>query len=157
MGDIWVWVNGWGEWFGGESFVKFSLLYFIKNSLLNWSGTSSRKIYKRIPCNFDLRSFYKGFPCNFFYVEIFCKFFPTFQTWIGFFSDFFLQNHKTRKLRYLTFHVLHVCQVSGEQKKWPLHVCIFEPKFPKFHHNFPNFQLEIRIFSNFSKKRPEFS
>ena len=73
------------------------------------------------------------------------------------FLRFFLQNHKTRKLRYLTFHVLHVCQVSGEQKKWPLHVCIFEPKLPKFHHNFPNFQLEIRIFSNFSKKRPEFS
>ena len=25
-----VGVNGWGEWFGGESFVKISLLYFIK-------------------------------------------------------------------------------------------------------------------------------
>jgi len=32
----------------------------------------------------------------------------------------------------------------------------FWTKIPKFHHNFPNFQLEIWIFSNFSKKGPNF-
>ena len=89
-------------------------------------------------------------------MEILCKFFPTFQTWIGFFSDFFLQNHKTRKLRNLTFHVLQVCQVSGKQKKWPRHVGIFEPKFPKFHQNFPIFNLKS-IFFEFFKKNREFS
>ena len=89
-------------------------------------------------------------------MEILCKFFPTFQTWIGFFSDFFLQNHKTRKLRYLTFHVLHVCQVSGEQKKWPLHVGIFEPKFPKFHQISLIFNLKSEFFRIFQKKGPNF-
>ena len=99
MGDIWVWVNGWGEWFGGESFVKFSLLYFIKNSLLNWSGTSSRKIYKRIPCNFDLCSFYKEFSWDFFFTwKSFVKFFRIFKLESDFFPHFFLQNQK--KIRF---------------------------------------------------------
>ena len=134
----------------------------------------------------------------FFYMKILCKFFPNFQTWIGFFSTFFLQNqktrklctfiylelqlsqfsaksakkknlpkfqklnriflrfflqnHKTRKLRYLTFDALHVCQVSGKQKKWPRHVGIFEPKFPKFHQNFPIFNLKSIFFRIFQKK-----
>ena len=84
------------------------------------------------------------------------KIFQNFKNLIWFFSDLFLQNHKTRKLRNLTFHVLHVCQVSAEQKKWPLHVGIFEPKFPKFHHNFPNFQLETWVFLIFQKKSANF-
>ena len=84
------------------------------------------------------------------------KIFQNFKNWIRFFSDFFLQNHKTRKLRNLTFYFLHVCLVSAEPKKWPLHVGIFEPKFPKFHHNFPNFQLETWVFLIFQKKSANF-
>jgi len=83
------------------------------------------------------------------------KIFQNFKNLIGCFSDFFLQNHKTRKLRYFAFHVLHVCQV-WEKKKWPLHVGIFEPKFPKFHHIFPNFQLETWVFLIFQKKSANF-
>ena len=80
------------------------------------------------------------------------KIFQNFKNLIGFFSDFFLQNHETRKLRNLTFHVLQVCQVSGKQKKWPRHVGIFEPKFPKFHQNFPIFNLKSIFFRIFQKK-----
>ena len=48
--------------FRRKSFVKYVLLKFIKEFPLNCSRTSSRKIYKRIPFNFDMGSFYKGFP-----------------------------------------------------------------------------------------------
>ena len=90
---------GVGEWVGwvvwGESFVKFSLLYFIKNSLLNWSGTSSRKIYKRIPCNFDLCSFYKEFSWDFFFTwKSFVKFFRIFKLESDFFPHFFCKIRK---------------------------------------------------------------
>ena len=67
--------------FTRKSFVKFFLFNFIGNSPWNWSGTSNRKLYKRIPLNSDLGSFYKEFPCIFFYMEILCKIFPNFQTW----------------------------------------------------------------------------
>ena len=97
-----VWVNGWGEWFGGESFVKFSLLYFIKNSLLNWSGTSSRKIYKRIPCNFDLCSFYKEFSWDFFFTwKSFVKFFRIFKLESDFFPHFFCKIRKLENCAHL--------------------------------------------------------
>ena len=48
--------------FTGKSFVTFFRLILWRNSFVNWSGTSSRKFYKRIPFNFHLGSFYKGFP-----------------------------------------------------------------------------------------------
>ena len=62
--------------FTRKSFVKYFLLKFIKEFPLNWSRTSSRKIYKRIPFNFDMGSFYKGFPWEFFFPrKSFVKFF----------------------------------------------------------------------------------
>ena len=43
---------------------------------------------------------------NYFSKEILCKFFLNFQTWIGFFSTFFLQNQKTRKLRKFIYQIV---------------------------------------------------
>ena len=87
----------------------------------------------------------------FFYVEILCKFFPKFQTWIGFFSTFFEQNQKTRKLRKFIFSELHLSQFWAR--------FIFEKKglcssgiLKKKSKNFPNFKLEIGFFSDFAKK-----
>ena len=68
------------------------------------------------------------------------KIFQNFKNLIGFFSDFFLQNHKTRKLRYLTFHGLHVCQVSGEKKN-DLSMLVF------LNQNSPNFTIISLIFN----------
>ena len=48
----------------------------------------------------------------FFYVEILCKIFPNFQTWIGFFSTFFLQNQKTRKFCTFIYLELQLSQFS---------------------------------------------
>ena len=45
-----------------KSFVNFVLLILQRNFLVNWSKTSSRKFYKRIPFNFEPGSFYIGFP-----------------------------------------------------------------------------------------------
>ena len=84
----------WKCFFAWKSFVKMSILYFIKEFPCKLTRDLQQKNYKRIACNFDLCSFYKGFPCNFFYVEIFCKFFPTFQTWIGFCSHFLSEIRK---------------------------------------------------------------
>ena len=53
--------------FTRKSFVKYFLLKFTKEFPLNWSRTSSRKFYKRIPFNFDLGSFYKEIPWKFFF------------------------------------------------------------------------------------------
>ena len=73
--------------FTRKSFVNFFLFNFISNSPINWSGTSNRKLYKRIPLNFDLSSFYKEFPCIFFFTwKSFVKFFPTFKLEIEFYS-----------------------------------------------------------------------
>jgi len=52
----------------------------------------------------------------FFYVEILCKIFPTSQTWIGFFSTFFEQNQKTRKLRTFISFELHMIQFWANLK-----------------------------------------
>ena len=80
------------------------------------------------------------------------KIFQNFRNWIGFFSNFFQQNHKTRKFRNLIFHVLNVCQVSGEKFFWPLLEGVFGPKFPKNHQKFPNFHLESDFFPLFFSK-----
>ena len=53
--------------FTRKSFVKYFILKFIREFPLNWPRTSSRKIYKRIPFNFDMGSFYKGFPWEIFF------------------------------------------------------------------------------------------
>jgi len=142
----------WDFFFTWKSFVKFFRIFKLESDFFPHFFCKIRKL-ENCAHLFILNYNWANFQRN----RRKQKIFQNFKNLIGFFSDFFLQNHKTRKLRNLTFHVLHVCQVSGEQKKWPLHVGIFEPKLPKFHHNFPNFQLEIWIFSNFSKKRPEFS
>ena len=59
----------------------------------------------------------------FFYREILCKFFLKFQTWIGFFSTFFLQNQKTRKFRKFIYLELQLSQFSAKSgtKKFSLH------------------------------------
>ena len=49
-----------------KSFVKLSLLNFIKEFPCKLIGDLQQKFYKRIPCNFDLGSFYKEFPWKFF-------------------------------------------------------------------------------------------
>ena len=75
--------------FTRKSFVKFVLLILQRNFLVNWSETSSRKFYKRIPFNFDLGSFYKGFPLkNFFTRKTFVKFFPIIKLESDFFHHF---------------------------------------------------------------------
>ena len=51
---------------------------------------------------------------NFFYKEILCKIFLKFQTWIGFFSTFFLQNQKTRKFRKFIYLELQLSQFSAK-------------------------------------------
>ena len=83
--------------------------------------------------------------------EILCKFCLKFQTWIGFFSTFFEQNQKTRKLRKFIFSELHLSQFWAR--------FIFEKKglcssgiLKKKSKNFPNFKLEIGFFSDFAKK-----
>ena len=76
------------DWFffTGKSFVKYILYKFTKEFPLNWSRTSSRKIYKRIPYKFEMGSFYKGFPREFFFPrKSFVKFFWNFKLE----SDFF--------------------------------------------------------------------
>ena len=128
----------WDFFFTWKSFVKFFQIFKLESDFFPHFFLQNQKTRKL---------------CTFIYLELQLSQFsaksaikknlPKLQKLNRIFFRFFLQNHKTRKLRYLTFHALHVCQVSGEQKKWPLHVGIFEPKFPKFHHNFPNFQLEI--------------
>ena len=86
----------WEFFFTGKSFVKFFLLILWRNSLVNWSGTSSRKFYKRIPFNFDRSSFYKEFPWKFFFTgKSFVKFFPIFKLESDFFPHFL---SKIRKL-----------------------------------------------------------
>ena len=62
---------------------------------------------------FILQRILMGF---FFYVEILCKIFPNFQTWIGFFSTFFLQNQKTRKLCTFIYLELQLSQFSRDLK-----------------------------------------
>ena len=76
---------------------------------------------------------------------------PKFRTWIGFFSTFFEQNQKTRKLRKFIFSELHLSQFWAR--------FIFEKKglcssgiLKKKSKNFPNFKLEIGFFSDFAKK-----
>ena len=143
-----MWVNGWGEWFGGESFVKFSLLYFIKNSLLNWSGTSSRKIYKRIPCNFDLCSFYKEFSWDFFFTwKSFVKFFRIFKLESDFFPHFFLQNQKTRKLCTFISFELHMIQFSAKSgtKKFFTSLSLSLHFHFHFHFHFTFTSLHLRL------------
>ena len=49
-------------------------------------------------------------------MEITCKFFPKFQTWIGFFSTIFEQNQKTRKLRTFIYLELQLSQFSAKSK-----------------------------------------
>ena len=79
-----------------KSCVKISSHILQRNSLINWSGTSNRKFYKRIPFNFDKCSFYKGFPWEFFFTrKSFVKFFWNFKLESDFFPHFFC---KIRKL-----------------------------------------------------------
>ena len=68
-----------GFFFTRKLCVKLFLLNFKWEFLLNWSGTSNRKFYKRIPFNFDMGSFYKEFPCNFFLQGNPFTFFPNFE------------------------------------------------------------------------------
>ena len=105
-GDVWVWgwgvwVNGW-EWVVGggistrKSFEKYFFLKFTKEFPLNLSRTSSWKIYKRIPFNFDMGSFYKGFPWKkIFTRKSFVKNFRNFKLESDFFPHFL---SKIRKL-----------------------------------------------------------
>ena len=133
-----MWVNGWGEWFGGESFVKCSLLYFIKNSLLNWSGTSSRKIYKRIPCNFDLCSFYKELSWDYFFTwKSFVKFFRIFKLESDFFPHFFAKSENSK--------IVHIYFL------WTSHDPIFseigDKKILHFHFTFTSLSLSLHFTS----------
>ena len=76
--------------------VKYFLWKFTKEFPLNWSRTSSRKIYKRIPFNFDMGSFYKGFPWEIIFPrKSFVNFFWIFKLESDFFPHFFC---KIRKL-----------------------------------------------------------
>ena len=148
---IWVHFTKNSIFFSGKSFVKFFPIFKLESDFFHIFFLQNQKNRKLCTFNYlelQLRQFSAKSAKK--------KIFQNFKNWIGFFSDFFLQNHKTRKLRNLTFYVLHVCQVSAEPKKWPLHVGIFEPKFPKFHHNFPNFQLETWVFLIFQKKSANF-
>ena len=136
-----------------KSFVKYVFLKFIKefplkfiedlqqknlqkNSLQFWSGF----ILQRIPLE------------NIFSMEILCKIFLKFQTWIGFFSTFFLQNQKTRKLWKFTHLDLQVCQVSAksETKKFftSLHSLHFT-HFTSLHSlHFTHYDHSLRSFSS---------
>ena len=59
----------------------------IRKSLINWSGTSKRKFYKRIPRNSDPGSFYKEFQLIFFFTgKSSVNFFRTFKLEIEFHS-----------------------------------------------------------------------
>ena len=77
---------------------------------------------------------------KFFYKEILCKIFPDFQTWIGFFSTFFEQNQKRRKLRKFSPLELLLCQFSAksETKKFFTFFTFFNEDF------FPQFLSKIR-------------
>ena len=141
-----------GIFFTWKSFVNFFRIFKLESDFFPHFFCKIRKLENwghLFILNYNWANFQRNWRKQ--------KIFQNFKNLIGFFSDFFLQNHKTRKLRYLTFHVLHVCQVSGEQKKWPLHVGIFEPKFPKFHQISLIFNLKSEFFRIFKIKRPEFS
>ena len=69
----------------------------MKEFPLNWSRTSSRKIYKRIPFDFDLSSFYKGFPWEIFFLrKSFVKFFWNFKLESDFSPHFFAKSEKSK-------------------------------------------------------------
>ena len=70
-----------------KSFVKLSLLNFVKEFPYKLIGDLQQKFYKRIPCNFDLGSFYKEFPWEKkIKGKSFVKFFPTSKLEIEFHS-----------------------------------------------------------------------
>merc|ERR1712208_133043 len=73
----------------------------------------------------------------FFYVEILCKFFRIFKLGIGFFSTFFEQNQKTRKLRTFISFELHMIQFSAKSgtKKF----------FTSLHFHFTSLSLHLRL------------
>ena len=88
--------------FTRKSFVKYFLFKFTKEFPLNWSMTSSRKNYKRIPFNFDKCSFYKGFPWEFFFTrKSFVKFFWNFKLESDFFPHFFCKIRKIENCAHL--------------------------------------------------------
>ena len=56
---------------------------------------------------------------------ILCKIFLKFQTWIGFFSTFFEQNQKNRKLRTFNYLELQLSQFSAKSGTKILHFHFF--------------------------------
>merc|ERR1712115_573257 len=77
--------------------------------------TSYSIFIKEIPLNFDIDSIYKEFPWEFFFTwKSFVKIFRLFKLESDFFSTFFLQNQKTRKLRTFNLFELHLSQFSAK-------------------------------------------
>merc|ERR1712030_173829 len=92
----------------------------------------------------------------FFAWKSFVKLFRIFKLESDFSPIFFLQNHKTRKLRNLTYHVLHVCQVSGEKKNDLSTLVFLNQNSQNFTKISLIFNLKSEFFRIFKKKGPNF-
>ena len=141
--------------FKGKSFVWYFLLKFIREFPLNWSRTSSRKNYKRIPFNFDMGSFYKGFPWDFFFPrKSFVKFFWNFKLESDFFPPFLSKIRKLENCAHL--FILNYNWANFEQD---LRQFLFEKKslcssgiLKKKSKFSPIFKLESDFFPHFLSK-----
>merc|ERR1712001_792035 len=97
---------------------------------VNWSRTSSRKIYKRIPCNFEMGSFYKGFPWKKKITrKSFVKNFRIFKLESDFFPHFLSKIRKIENSAHLFFLNFNRAnfQRNRRQKNSSLSLSLFHP------------------------------
>ena len=98
-----------------KSFVNFFQLILRRNSLVNWSGTSSRKFYQRIPIILIRVHFTKNSQGKKITRKSFVKFFSIFKFESDFFPRFF---NKIRKYEnYEKLSILNF-KCSKFQRNW---------------------------------------
>ena len=100
-----------------ETNARYDCICYITGYITVYGFTSPRVISRVTSRDHFIDNYHKEFPwIFFFYREILCKIFPDFQTWIGFFSTFFEQNQKTRKLRKFIYLELQLSQFSAKSE-----------------------------------------